>query len=125
MNRSVLTWALLSVLGLCFSFAVARGIYHEFGLNEPLIQAASHGNLSEIERLVSMGADINYQAGPDSATALIITADDGQVDCVAWLLLHGADPSLKDSSGRTALDRATAAPIRRLLIAAAMTKVGH
>jgi hypothetical protein len=40
---------------------------------------------------------------PDGKTPLVLAIDAGQSDVVSYLLNHGADPDLKDSSGKTAL----------------------
>jgi uncharacterized protein len=53
------------------------------------------------------GVDINDQ-NVVGETALMKAADLGEIDQVKWLLAHGADPTLRDTAGESALDRARA-----------------
>jgi ankyrin repeat protein len=65
----------------------------------PLIMAKS----SEIARaLLDRGALINV-AGPDGRTPLMVAAMNGDLDLTEFLLQKGADPSLTDRGGKTAL----------------------
>jgi len=80
-----------------------------------------------IDMLLAAGANINYQitgsrnhtgtimayvAGRDQEghSALMGAADNGSEGMVRYLLEHGADPTLRDPEGRTALDLARAPP---------------
>lgn len=41
-------------------------------------------------------------------TALIISSQAGQIETVRFLLSHGANPTLKDTDGKSALDHTIA-----------------
>ena len=68
--------------------------------------AADDGNLAEIKRLLSEGADINAQA-QDGYTALMSVSFDGRLEVVKLLLDEGADVNAKTDGGITALQEAT------------------
>lgn len=70
----------------------------------PLLVIAfqGRGRMSVAEKLIAAGADIN-SSGPTTTTALMEAALWGDAEAVVWLLRNGADPKLKDGSGRTAL----------------------
>lgn len=101
-------------------------------LNEQLIQAAVDGNLTEVESLVSSGADINYtdrynncaiftaawegnikalelyyKLGAnlelDDNNPLCNAAYNGKVESVKWFLAKGANPNHVFSTGENAL----------------------
>jgi hypothetical protein len=83
--------------------------------------------IKTIDLLVDAGADINYRitdsrthtaklmsyvAGRDQEgrTALFAAAEQGQDRVLKHLLERGADPTMRDAAGKTALDVARAAP---------------
>jgi ankyrin repeat protein len=80
--------------------------------NQP-IHAAVAGSRPEarlacVEALVNAGASVNErQSG--GFTALMAAAQNADTDLLRLLLAHGADPSLKDSEGRSAADIAVSA----------------
>ena len=86
------------------------------GGNSPLVSATINARRSgddELMRLLlSGGADPNTNRDPEGRTALHHAADEGSLNEIALLLENGADPSLKDGKGDTALDAAKAALAR-------------
>jgi ankyrin repeat protein len=69
----------------------------------PLEWAARGMHHGTAVALLEAGADPNHPSAP-----LVIAADRGSVGLVRLLLAHGADPSLPDVQGRTALAAAEA-----------------
>jgi ankyrin repeat protein len=79
---------------------------------EALCRAAAAGKIELVELLLEKGAGVNDSFANDDqyeATPLVLGSAAGHGDVVKLLLSKGADPSLKDSEGRTALDVASAA----------------
>ncbi|MEJ7593002.1 MAG: ankyrin repeat domain-containing protein [Planctomycetaceae bacterium] len=71
--------------------------------NSLLIQAAV--NPKCVELLLKNGANVNRVCDSDiAATALIRAASLGKRKSVELLLQHGADPTIKDKSGESAVD---------------------
>ena len=68
-----------------------------------LIVAASEGNDTEIERLLSEGEDINA-SGKIGETALMMAAKNDRRTTVRLLLKNGADVYAKTAKGNTARD---------------------
>jgi len=74
----------------------------------PLFFATSNSHL--IEPLVKAGAEIDTKISPEAPglpnniTPLMVAAQAGEVDAIRKLLRLGANPSLKNSEGETALD---------------------
>lgn len=67
----------------------------------PLMAAATVGN--RLEELLAAKADINRQ-NRNAVTALMILASRGDPAKVGAALRHGANPTLRDAAGRTAID---------------------
>ena len=64
---------------------------------------ASSGPFAEtVEYLLEKGADANVQGTLEGFTPLMTAAAEGQAAVVRLLLVHGADPALRDSDGDTA-----------------------
>ncbi|KAG6834166.1 hypothetical protein H0H93_011469 [Arthromyces matolae] len=76
--------------------------------------AAKKGLIAIISLLLESGADINeippdkYNGSPWQGTPLHEAAQKGHLRAVQFLLDHGADATLKDSDGKTALELARA-----------------
>ncbi len=69
-----------------------------------LMFAAGYGFLSIAQALLDNGADANIVPNDDTGwPALIAAADAGHADLVALLLAHGADRTVRDKNGSTAL----------------------
>ncbi|MEV4126402.1 ankyrin repeat domain-containing protein [Nocardia sp. NPDC049707] len=75
-----------------------------------LIPASEHGHVSTVRRLIEAGVDVNHVNKPRwTALHEAIVYGDGSPryqQTVTALLQAGADPSIRDGSGRTALDNA-------------------
>lgn len=66
--------------------------------------SAANGDIPTVTRILDSGFDVNTQWGMFDQFALQKAAEWGQTEMVRLLLSRGADPKLKDSSGRTARD---------------------
>lgn len=65
---------------------------------------ASSGPFEEtVKLLLAKGAEVNVQGTLEGFTALMTAAAEGQIEIVRRLLDHGADRSLEDKDGDTAL----------------------
>lgn len=74
---------------------------------DALLREASGGNLDEVRSIVQGGGDVDWQQ-PGGMTALMGAAQGGHADIVAYLLEHGADPTVvwNFMGGMTALELA-------------------
>ena len=82
---------------------------------EPLlVGAAFWRNLIIVKLLVDAGADINA-FDKYGSSALSMAADKGYPDVVTFLMIRGADPTIKNKRGETALDVASTDEIKDLL----------
>ena len=75
------------------------------GGSTPLAIACGRGSYEAAEALCAHGAELDTRAD-DQCTPLMHAAFHGHPKVCAMLLALGADPSLKNEDGRTALDRA-------------------
>lgn len=79
---------------------VIRDLELRYGLNTALAEAARWDLLTEVERLLQAGADVNSRIPPNHATPLMYA----NTPRIAKLLLqHGADPNAVSGDGRTPL----------------------
>jgi uncharacterized protein len=69
-----------------------------------LIMAADHQRLGVIDELVAAGTPVDAVDGEWGRQALRLAAGNGRPASVRRLLAHGADPTLRDRDGHTALD---------------------
>jgi ankyrin repeat protein len=74
--------------------------------DQELIVAAGENNLSEVSRLLSVGADVNAKDNWGN-TSLIVASHLGHVQVVIELVDHGADIESTTISDRTALHKAS------------------
>jgi hypothetical protein len=74
----------------------------------PLHSAAAARSVSIARLLLEHGARVNARQGRTDRgfTPLMEAAFNGQVEMVELLLGHGADPSMKDDDGKSAVDHA-------------------
>ncbi len=72
----------------------------------PLHDAALGGSVDVINLLLDQGASLNAIDRESGATPLMLAASLNRASAVAVLLQRGADPTLKDRHGMTALQRA-------------------
>ena len=71
-------------------------------LDKQLLDAAANGNSEQVERLISLGADVNTVDGR-GYTPLHLAAVTGHTDILNLLIGEGADVNAKDDSGQTPL----------------------
>jgi ankyrin repeat protein len=113
---------LISIVVLLVSSCTKRS------LDRDLINAAGTGNIEEIKRQLTLGANVNCRDNTlNSWTPLIWALYNGRDQAVPILLNAGADPNIRDKSGRSplfyVLRRPDGAPmIRALIMAGADTK---
>jgi hypothetical protein len=69
-------------------------------LDQSLIDACGKGDVAQAEKLLAQGADVNVT---DKQSALVQAAANGHLDCVRWLLDHGADVNLQHGANANAL----------------------
>jgi len=68
-----------------------------------LINAVAYQDLDKVKSLVEAGVDINYQEESAGATALIMSAMYNFGDIAKYLIEKGANISVKNNTGHTAL----------------------
>ena len=88
---------------------------------EPLVQAASDGDLKAVKQLLALGADANVLDKATHTTALAEAVGQGSAEIVSALIAAGADVNLRDGSRQTALmslSEETSPDIARALLAA-------
>lgn len=69
-----------------------------------LVMAADHQRIAVIDRLVAAGTPVDEEDHVFGRHPLRLAATNGRPASVRSLLAHGADPTGRDRSGRTALD---------------------
>ena len=72
--------------------------------NTPLGKAAMSGHAGVVRSLCEAGADPNHQGGKKQWSPMHYAAIRSRLDALEIMLEFGADPSLKDTQGSTALD---------------------
>ncbi|XP_051733672.1 ankycorbin isoform X6 [Ctenopharyngodon idella] len=77
---------------------------HEWNKNdERLLSAVEHGEADKVTSLLSKKGACPTKLDSEGKSALHVAAAQGQAECLAVILAHGADVSLQDASGFTAL----------------------
>lgn len=74
----------------------------------PLMYASNNGHLATVRLLVERGADVNQQ-DLDYSCSITLAAEENHWEIVEFLLANGADPEVRDYSGRYVLDYARTA----------------
>ncbi|KAL0633004.1 hypothetical protein Q9L58_008110 [Maublancomyces gigas] len=99
----------LGVVRLLVEHGVGHNLDVErsFRFQAPLYHAARGGNLHIVEWLIQSGVNVNLPAS-NGWTALQVAAENGHVQILEELILHGADINARPTShlGRTALQAA-------------------
>jgi ankyrin repeat protein len=73
----------------------------------PLIQAANVGDVSMVQHLLDLGAEVDARDEfRHNETALHMAVNMGHYDVARLLIEYGADPTIKGGMGLTPLDRA-------------------
>ena len=85
---------------MCFTLILALCGCHN--KNDALIQAAETGNLADVSRLLSKGADANAR-DKNGYPALYFAAYKGHKDVVVQLIDKGADVNARGNTGYTPL----------------------
>jgi uncharacterized protein len=83
-------------------FFLLTSVSYAGELEDKLSQAADAGNVSEVNRLLEQGVEVNAQDN-DGATALMLASQNGHLNVVKALLEKGADVNAKANEGETAL----------------------
>ncbi|UBV44190.1 ankyrin repeat domain-containing protein (plasmid) [Deinococcus taeanensis] len=124
-GQVVAGWAMTLILGVTGLPVGAQGADLQ-ELAGRMFRDASGGSLSELKTWLAQGADINDQLPGGGQTALMGAASNGQYGVAQFLIDRGADLTLKDDAGRTALDRARLFGDRRMaaLLEAAAARQG-
>lgn len=93
---------LLAASALCFAVFTffAMTIRQVYFLDEPLVEAAGKGDLSQVKSLLGQGASPDAFGFDGNTTALVYAATYGHRDVVVLLLCSGATPTLRDSWGK-------------------------
>jgi ankyrin repeat protein len=73
-----------------------------------LMRASARGDAAAVTALLAKRADVNLQAAGTRLTALMCASYFGHTEVVKTLLARGATPDLKDASGASAADWASA-----------------
>jgi ankyrin repeat protein len=99
MYMRVLSLVLFASLSASATFA-----QNQSQLNDALWHAASNGDLNEVERLVNVGANVNYEnSATFGSTPLMVAAGNGYLNIVDYLVSHGANVNAVAFLGSTAL----------------------
>jgi hypothetical protein len=87
---------------------VEKGVLKPAELNKKLYQASKTGDLAEVLKSITLGADINYQNElEDLKTPLHVAIIEGQVTSVMLLCQNRANVNALDAKGWTPMHYAT------------------
>ena len=104
-NRTSLMWTVFNGHTPVAGYLLEKGaaVDNKDASGRTALMYASSGPFAEtVELLLDEGAQVNVQGTLEGFTALMTAAAEGQIDVVRILLVHGADPTLKDKDGDTA-----------------------
>jgi hypothetical protein len=91
--------------------ASANAYHDQPSMGHPVLSYAIDAtSLEAVKLLIKAGANVNSQTWYEKFTPLMIAASKGKEDMVNELLKHGADPKLKSTAGKTALQYAMKKP---------------
>lgn len=79
-----------------------------------LLEAAAHGNLTEVKNLLENGTDVDL-VDKNGITALMIASAEGYKDIVELLLIQGAEINTRNNNGETAREITSDEEIKVLL----------
>jgi uncharacterized protein len=71
--------------------------------DKKLLKSAEMGNLSEVEKALNSGANLEARESRFGNTALHLAAFEGKIEVVRYLLDKGIDPNIQANDGITAL----------------------
>src|SRR5208283_3865268 len=93
------------ILGLFLVILVSGTLFaSDIDKNQALREACEKGNLADVKRLLSQGADANAET--NGWTALMVASGEGHTEIVKLLLDKGVDINAKTNDGETALIKA-------------------
>lgn len=104
----LLSWLACTGVIIVVALVVFLGgrIRQQYFLNEPFATACGSGDIAQAQQLLSRGASPDAYGIDFVDTALTAASGAGHREIVALLIRSGARLDLKDSAGKTALDRA-------------------
>ena len=107
-NESALVWAAQEGCDAVVRHLVARGAEIDGSYYDmtPLMHAVMYDKASTARLLLELGAEKDLQCRSEWKTAMMYAASEPDNQCVAVLLEHGANFTLVDKEGKTALDLA-------------------
>ena len=79
-------------------------VLNDLNMPDSVHDAARDGNLKELALLILNDENRMEERDITLSTCLHKAAGSGHADCVAWLLLHGANPLHQNADGETALE---------------------
>lgn len=116
LTMRVLTGYAVLICIVCAGLACSRkpSAAELANLNRQLYDAANHGDVAAVRRLLKSGANIEI-AGPDDTTPLGAAVSHGDLPMVQLLLQNGAKAHVKDHALESAARRGDAEIVRLLL----------
>ena len=82
--------------------------------NSMLIDASQQKDIKKVKIAVENGADLNFAPNEYHNPLLFACGGDGSYEIAKYLIEKGADTSVKDSDGKTALDHAIEQEFKKL-----------